>query len=111
MTEQHTIQEAVNLAQQWGPIGSAIFLVVIFIAYQIWSGLTLKKKALDPITKLLLELEKRPTYDWIEKEFVACQQIRAQYMRKDVADAQFNSLTRELDDIKTIVQEINRKIK
>ena len=97
MIEQTTIKSGIDLLNSWGLIGSGAF---IFFVYILYSNIIVKKKAFDPITKILVELEKRPTYGWIEDKF----------QLKEVAKSEYEALKRELDDIKTIVQEINRKI-
>jgi len=104
MIEQQTAREFIHTAQSWGPIGTGIFVVVVFIGYQVYSNFVLKKKAFDPITQMRLDINTRPTFKELSEKL-------EKYMLEKVARSEFDSVKRELDDIKRIVEGIDRKIK
>ena len=104
MTEQQTIQDLAHTAEIWGPVGTAIFIIVIFIAYQIYSNVVVKKKAFDPITQIKLDINDRPTYSQLVSRL-------KDYQLKEVAEAQLTGIEKRLSHIERLLNQINDKIK
>jgi len=105
MLEQTTIREGIHLASEWGWIGTAIVLYILSqTVYAVYSNMVVKRKAFDPLSKIIKELGDKASFEWTEKKL-------EKYQMKEVAEAHLRGLEIRLLHIEKILQEINSKIK
>ena len=81
MLEQQTLKAGIDLASQYGPLGTVVF---IFIGWQIYYSINMKKHAVDPsvdnrkkidelvdkLHKVELEVRDRVPFAWAEGQLV-----------------------------------------
>lgn len=121
MLAQSTLKEGFQLAQNWGPV--AVSLVGILF-YALWNNLSIRKRAFDPVSnnskKIDVLFDK--TDKLFQKDAALDKSIQRKtcpkdvedklrnYQRKEVSDAQFNAINRELSDVKRLLADIHAKI-
>jgi len=105
MLEQQTISNVAEAAQIWGPIGTGLFVLVVFIGYQMYSHSTMKRRAYNPISDITKELSDKTNFEWVEKQL-------DKYQLKEVADNTSKSILKRLDNIERLILDwMNRESK